>query len=332
MVRSQIGPVWSGHKSVQFGPVSVFFPVLRLDFETLIIWGYNNIRIKEGHEERAAFLTPRGLLEPLVMYFGLTNSPGTFMRMMSTIFQDMIREKKCVIFMDDTIFIGKNKEELQKYTVGGLKILEKHDLYIKEKKCYWEVTEVPMLGHIVGNGQVRMEPNKVKVILDWEPPTCKKDIQKFNGFCNFYRRYITGYSNIARPITTLMGNKTFKWEKKEQDAFEELKQIVASEQVITLPIADGKYQVEADASGYAIGANPFTAPRGQMENRCPPLTESRSMSDAELRYDIYDKELLAIVSALKEWHPYLLDTAEPFKIWSDHKNLSYFRKPQRLNG
>ena len=219
-----------------------------------IIWGYNNVRIKEGHEERAAFLTPRGLFEPLVMYFGLTNSPGTFMRMMSTIFRDMIREKKCVIYMDDIVFIGKNREELQKYTIEGLKILEKHDLYIKEKKCYWEVTEVPMLGHIVGNGQVRMEPNKVKVILDWKPPTCKKDVQKFNGFCNFYRRYITGYSNIARPITTLMGNKTFKWEKKEQDAFEELKRIVASEQVITLPIADGKYRVEADASGYAIGA------------------------------------------------------------------------------
>ena len=231
--------------------------------------------------------------------------------------------------MDDIVFISKNREELQKYTIEGLKILEKHDLYIKEKKCYWEVTEVPMLGHIVGDGQVRMEPNKVKVILDWKPPTCKKDIQKFNGFCNFYRRYITGYSNIARPITTLMGNKTFKWEKKEQDAFEELKRIVASEQVITLPIADGKYRVEADASGYAIGATLSQLQKGKW--RTVALL-SRSMSDAELRHDIYNKELLAIVSALKEWRPYLLDAAEPFEIWSDHKNLSYFRKPQRLNG
>jgi hypothetical protein len=231
--------------------------------------------------------------------------------------------------MDDIVFISKTKEELQRYTIEGLKILEKHDLYVKEKKCYWEVTEVPMLGHIVGNGQVRMEPNKVKVILDWKTPTCKKDIQKFNGFCNFYWRYIKRYSHIAKPITRLMGNKTFVWGKEEHEAFEELKQIVASEQVITLLIADGKYRVEADASGYAIGGTLSQLQNGKW--RTVALL-SQSMSDAELRYDIYDKELLAIVCALKEWRPYLLDAAEPFEVWSDHKNLSYFRKPQRLNG
>ena len=90
--------------------------------------------------------------EPTVMYFGLCNLPGTFMCMMQTIFCDMIRQQKCAIYMDNLIFKGKTKEELQRNTLKGLEILVKHDLYIKESKCYWEVKEVPVLGHIVGKG------------------------------------------------------------------------------------------------------------------------------------------------------------------------------------
>ena len=89
--------------------------------------------------------------------------------------------------MDDLIFKGKTKEELRKNTLEGLEILSKHDLYIKESKCYWEVEEVPVLGHIVGKGRLQMEATKVKTILEWETPKNRKDVQKFNGFCNFYR-------------------------------------------------------------------------------------------------------------------------------------------------
>ena len=151
-----------------------------------IIWGYNNVHIKEGHEWKAAFLTLKGLFKPTIMYFGLCNLPGTFMCMMQTIFHDMIHQQKCAIYMDDLIFKGKTKEELRQNTLEGLEILAKHDLYIKESKCYWEVEEVPVLGHIVGKGQLHMEATKVKTILEWETPKNRKDVQKFNGFCNFY--------------------------------------------------------------------------------------------------------------------------------------------------
>jgi hypothetical protein len=86
------------------------------------------------------------------MYFGLCNSPGTFMRMMATIFRDMICTGKCTIYMDNIVFCGKTKEELHTNTLEGLRILETHDLYVKESKCYWEVEEVPVLGHIIGHG------------------------------------------------------------------------------------------------------------------------------------------------------------------------------------
>ena len=99
----------------------------------------------------------------------------------------MIQQWKCAIYMDDLIFKGKTKEELRRNTLEGLEILAKHDLCIKESKCYWEVEEVPVLGHIVGKGRLRMEATKVKTILEWETPKNRKDVQKFNGFCNFYR-------------------------------------------------------------------------------------------------------------------------------------------------
>ena len=113
--------------------------------------------------------------------------------------------------MDNLIFKGKTKEELRKNTLEGLEIVAKHDLYIKESKCYWEVKEVPVLGHIVGKGRLQMEATKVKTILERETPKNWKDVQKFNGFCNFYRRYVRGYSKVARPITQLMGNCYDTW-------------------------------------------------------------------------------------------------------------------------
>ena len=139
------------------------------------------------------------------MYFGLCNSPGMFMHMMQMLFCDMICQCKCTIYMDDLIFKGKTKEELHQNTIEGLKILEKNNLYIKESKWYWEVNEVPVLRHIVGKGRLCMEATKVKTILDWETPKNRKDVQKFNGFCNFYCRYVRGYSKVAHPIMHLMG-------------------------------------------------------------------------------------------------------------------------------
>ena len=119
-----------------------------------IIWEYSNVQIKEGHEWKAAFLTSKGLFELTVMYFGLCNSPGTFMCMMQMLLCDMIHQHKCTIYMDNLIFKGKTKEELHQTMIGGLKILEKNDLYIKESRCYWEVDKVPVLGHIVGKGRL----------------------------------------------------------------------------------------------------------------------------------------------------------------------------------
>jgi len=119
-----------------------------------LIWGYNNVRIKEGDEWKAAFLTNKGLFEPKVMYFGLCNSPGTFQRMMTSIFRELLHEGILANYMDDFIIPGKTEEELEKRTIRFLKIAEKHNLCFKQSKYDFNTTEIPILGVRVGNGEV----------------------------------------------------------------------------------------------------------------------------------------------------------------------------------
>jgi len=98
---------------------------------------------------------------------------------------------------------------------------------------------------------------------------------------------------------------------------------------LALPRREGKFRVETDTSGHAIGGVLSQEQEGKWK---PIVFLSRTMQPAEQNYEIYDKELLAIVKALDKWRQYLLDAAETFKIWMDHKNLKYFREPHKLNG
>ena len=293
-----------------------------------IIWGYNNVRIKEGDEWKAAFLTPRGLFEPKVMFFGLCNSPGTFSRMMASLFRDQIRRRIFIVYMDDIIVTGSTKQELEKNTQEILKVLSDNKLYIKESKCLWEVQECPILGYVVGNGKIQMEEEKIEAIKNWKTPRSKKEIQKFLGFANFYRQFVKDYSKITKPLTSLTGSTPFEWGQAQQGAFEGLIERITSKPVLALPQPKGQFRVKTDASGYAIGA---VLSQKQDDKWHPIAFLSRCMTAAEHNYEIYDKELLAIVVALKAWRQYLLEAREPFEVLTDHKNLAYFRKPQRLN-
>ncbi len=144
-----------------------------------IRWGYNNIRIKEGNEWKAAFLTPEGLFEPTVMFFRLTNSPATFQIMMNTIFHMEVAQGWLSVYMDDiAIHTKKEPDKMEQqhlkrhrlYTHHMLHKLEQNDLYLKPEKCNFEKKEIDYLGVIVGNGKIQMDPKKLKGIADWPIP------------------------------------------------------------------------------------------------------------------------------------------------------------------
>jgi len=151
-----------------------------------LIWEYNNVQIKEGDEWKAMFLTNKGLFKPQVMYFGLYNSLGTFQRMMNSIFQELLDEGVLANYMDDFVIPAKTMEELKERAVRFLKIAEKHNLCFKRSKCDFNMEEIPILGVIVGKGQVKMEQEKIKAVKEWKTPTRVKDVKSFLRFANFY--------------------------------------------------------------------------------------------------------------------------------------------------
>jgi hypothetical protein len=177
--------------------------------------GYNNIRIKEGDEHKAAFKTRRGLFEPTVMYFGLCNSPATFQAFMNDIYRPTIakhdlRGTAIRIYMDDiTIATKVSLSPSQSHaahvaTVSDvLQVALEHDLYFKLEKCVFHAPSIDYLGVILEKGVTRMEPVKISGIKDWPTPKTVKDVHSFLGFCNFYCPFIRGFATVARPLNKL---------------------------------------------------------------------------------------------------------------------------------
>ncbi len=149
-------------------------------------WGYNNVRIKSGDEWKAAFRTNRGLFEPTVMFFGLTNSPATFQWMMNDIFKNLIASGAVTVYLDDILIMSKTKAEHQRITQEVLKILRQNKLFLKAEKCEFETLETEYLGVIISEGSIRMDPVKIAGIAAWPVPIKKVQLQSFLGFTNFY--------------------------------------------------------------------------------------------------------------------------------------------------
>jgi len=297
-------------------------------------WGYNNVRIKEGDEWKAAFKTSMGLFEPTVMFFGLCNSPATFQAMMDSIFKDEVSEGWIIVYMDDILIFSKDKKTLEEQTKHILQKLRDNDLYLKPGKCFFCKEKIEYLGMIIEEGQISMDPTKLKGIRDWPEPKTTKQTRSFLGFGNFYRRFIRKYSEIVRPMNELLGkingkDKPFTWTTEAQKAFEILKKRFTEEPVLIIADQMKPFQIECDASKYASGAV-LTQLDGNGE-RHPCAFISRTFSPTERNYEIYDRELLSIIRALQEWRHYIQGSTHTTTIYTDHKNLTFFRSAQKLN-
>jgi len=144
------------------------------------------------------------------MYFGLCNLPETFQRMMNSIFQELLYEGVLANYMNDFIIPAKTMEELEERTVKFLKIAEKQNLCFKRSKCDFNMEEIPILGVVVGKGQVKMEQEKTKAVREWKTLTKVKDVESFLRFANFYRQFIQNFSHTAKLLNELKGKKDWK--------------------------------------------------------------------------------------------------------------------------
>jgi len=192
------------------------------------------------------------------------------------------------------------------------------------------VRKIGFLGVVIGPNGIEMEEEKVDGVLSWLEPKNVKDIRKFLGLANYYRRFIKDFTQVARPINMLT-RKDVKWQwgVEQQKAFDKLKRVFTIKPVLAALDLDKEFRVEADASNYTT--------RGVLSMKCsdemwrPVTFISKSLSNTERNYEIHDKEMLAVIRCLEAWRHFLEGAAIKFKIWTDHKNLEYFMKAQKLN-
>jgi len=294
-----------------------------------IRWGYNNVWIHEADHWKAAFNTKCGLFEPMVMFFGLCNAPATFQAMMNDIFADYIADGWLIIYMDDLLIFSADKTVHNECTKKVLQRLREQELSLKPEKCVFNTTEVEYLGMIIKPGQISMDKTKLDGVVNWPVPTTLKQVRSFLGFVNFYRKFIAGYSNVARPLIDLTKKDVpFVWLPECQAAFDSLKHSFVSAPVLQMPDKGKPFTIAVDASLYATGGVLMQKDANGDMHPCAYL--SQSLSPAERNYQIYDRELLAIIRALDAWRHYLQGSAFPVVIHTDHKNLTYWRDPQQL--
>jgi len=149
------------------------------------------------------------------MYFGLTNFSATFQVMMNNLFRDLINKGDTAIFIDNILVATDTEEDHDKLVEEVLKRLEENDLFVKLEKCKWKVREVEFLGVVIGPKGVEMQKEKVEEVLSWPASRNVKEVQKFLGLTNYYRRFIENFARIAAPLHVLVRKEQkWKWERE----------------------------------------------------------------------------------------------------------------------
>jgi hypothetical protein len=173
--------------------------------------GYHQLRIRPLDILKTTFITKYGLYEFTVMSFGLKNAPTFFMNLMNSVFMDYL-DKFVVVFIDDILIYSQSEEEHAGHLRMVLQRLRENQLYAKLSKCKFWIDEVMFLGHIINKEGLVVDLKKVADILNWKAPTDARGIKSFIGMARYYRRFIEGFSKIAKPMTALLGHKVeFKW-------------------------------------------------------------------------------------------------------------------------
>ncbi len=265
---------------------------------------YHLVRIREGDEWKTAFNTPRGHFEYLVMPFGLSNSPAVFQALVNDVLRDMV-DQFIYVYLDDILIFSSSLQEHVQHVRRVLQRLLENGLFVKAEKCAFHAQSVPFLGFIVSPEGVRMDPDRVKAVVNWPTPDSRKALLRFLGFANFYRRFIRNFSQLAAPLTALTSTKmTFRWSNAAEAAFTKLRGRFVSAPILRAPDPTRQFVVEVDASEVGVGA--VLSQRATSDDKVHPCAFfSHRLSPAERNYDIGNRELLAVKLALEEWRHWL---------------------------
>ncbi|KAJ9511604.1 hypothetical protein QJQ45_007365 [Haematococcus lacustris] len=276
--------------------------------------GYNQIRITPEDVPKTAFRTPDGHYQFKVLSFGLCNAPATFQRVMNDAFAPVLNQC-ALVYLDDILVMSKSVDEHLKHLRKVFDLLRLNKLFAKQSKCEFMRTTLKFLGHVIFAGAIAVDPESIS---SWPVPQSLQQLQSFLGAANFVRKFVHNFSVLAAPLTDLCGKAGdsflwHNWPADELKAFASLKAAVAQVPMLRLPDHTQPFQVYCDASLQGVGAV-------LMQDGYPLAYLSKKLSSAERNYTTGEQELLALITACKEWRCYL--EGVPFTLFTDHKPLT----------
>ncbi|GKD21049.1 putative reverse transcriptase domain-containing protein, partial [Tanacetum coccineum] len=284
--------------------------------------GYHQLRVREEDVPKTAFRTRYGHYEFQVMSFALTNAPSVFMDLMNRVCKPYL-DKFVIVFIDDILIYLKNKQEHEKHLKLILELLKKEQLYAKFSKCEFWIPRIQFLGHVIDSQGIHVDPAKIESVKDWESPKTATEIRQFLGLAGYYRRFIEGFSKIAKPMTKITQKKVkFDWGDKAEAAFQLIKQKLCSAPILALPKGSKDFIVYCDDSIKGLGVV-------LMQREKVITYASRELKIHEKNYTTHDLELGAVVFALKIWRHYLYGTK--CTVFTDHKSLQHILDQKELN-
>ncbi|RDX66152.1 Retrovirus-related Pol polyprotein from transposon opus, partial [Mucuna pruriens] len=288
--------------------------------------GYNQIRMKEGDEWKITFKTKYGLYKWLVVSFGLTNAPSTFMRLMNHVLRSFIG-KFVVVYFDAILIYSKTLDKHVEYLHVVLNVLRENKLYGNIKNYSFYLESVVFLGFVVSSKGISVDAVKVKAIREWPTPMNTNEVRSFHGLARFYRRFVKNFSSIAAPLNELFKKDVvFKWDDLHEKAFNLLKDKLTNALVLCLPNFDNTFEIECDPFGVGIEAV-------LMQESKPIAYFSEKLSGVALNYSTYDKKLYALFlksqGKLQKRHVKCLEFIEMFPYMNKYKKGALSRRKHK---
>jgi hypothetical protein len=283
--------------------------------------GYHQMLISEKDRPKTASRTPFCHFQFKVLIEGLMNAPATFQTAMNIIFHPFLR-KFVVVYLDDILIYSRTEKEHKAHVCLVLDVLKREKFSVRKAKSTFAAEEIHFLGHIVNSEGIRPDPKKVEVVPNWPVPKNVHEVCSFLGLANYFCKFISHFLKVAAPLTNLTKKfHVWAWTGKCQDAFEKLKHLLTEAPLLRTPNESKTYREVTDASDIGLGGV-------LLQEGHPIAYESRKLNSAEQNYTTTEREILAVVHALRVWRCYLEGVY--FEVETDHKCNTFFQSQPNL--
>ncbi|GBG71665.1 hypothetical protein CBR_g9080 [Chara braunii] len=288
--------------------------------------GYHQIEMAKEDVHKTAFKTRYGTYEYVAMPFGLCNAPGTFQTEMHRIFRPYL-DKFMVVYLNDILVFSRTVREHAEHLALVLQSLRDSQYKINREKTSFGVPSIIYLGHVISGDDLTPEAAKIAVVQEWPQPQTVRDVRSFMGLASYYKKFVMNLFAVAAPLTNLIKKDTpFLWSLPCQLAFTRLKKALTRAPVLKLPDPTLPFILTTDASQYGIGA---VLQQDDGNGLLPVEFMSKKIKTQKLQDSTYEKELYALVCALKHWKHFFL--GRHFKIFSNHSTLQWMKSQGELN-